>query len=62
MSDNEMNRRTYARLQQEIAEMENRRARYQAQLDRLWSERRAAQAEERRMKRQIDPYGLGLYD
>lgn len=61
MSD-EFNRRAHARMQQELAELDTPQARYQAQLDRLWWERRAAEAEERRLKRQLDPYGLGLYD
>lgn len=62
MSDDEHNQRAHAQLQRELAELENSRARYQAQLDRFWWERRAAAEEERRMKRHLDPYGLGLYD
>ena len=37
-------------------------ARYQAQLDRWFGEQRAIAAEERRLKRDLDPYNLSLYD
>jgi hypothetical protein len=60
MSD--ADQRAYKRLQREIAELDTPHARYQAQLDRMWWERRAAAEEERRIKRQLDPYNLGLYD
>jgi hypothetical protein len=38
----EQNRRAHAQLQRELAELDTPRARYQAQLDRLWWERHAA--------------------
>jgi hypothetical protein len=56
MSDNEYNKRAHAQLQRELAELETPRARHQAQLDRIWWERRALEAEERRLKRALDPY------
>lgn len=62
MSDNEYNKRAHAQQQRELAELETPRARYQAQLDRWFGDQRAIAAEERRMKRELDPYQLGLYD
>jgi hypothetical protein len=64
MSDdnNEFEKRSYKRLQEELRELETPQAQGQAVLDRMWSQQRAAEAEERRIKRQLDPYGLGLYD
>jgi hypothetical protein len=61
MSD-EQNKRAHTQLQRELAELDTPRARYQAQLDRWFGERRAIAAEERRIKRDLDPYNLGLYD
>jgi hypothetical protein len=52
----------YAQVQREIAELDTPRARYQAQLDRWVGEQRAIAEEERRLKRSLDPYNLGLYD
>jgi chromosome segregation ATPase len=62
MSGSEQNRRAHTQLQRELAELDTPQARYQAQIDRIWWQRREAEAEERRIKRQLDPYGLGLYD
>jgi hypothetical protein len=62
MSDNDFERRTYARLQQEIAETDTPQARYQSILDRWWEGRLAAAEEERRIRRYLDPFNTGLYD
>lgn len=62
MSDSEYNRRAHTQLQRELAELETPRARYQAQLDRWFGDQRAIADEERRLKRELDPYKLGLYD
>jgi hypothetical protein len=62
MSDSEYNKRAHSQLQRELAELETPRAKYQQILDRWFGERRAIAAEERRLKRDLDPYGLGLYD
>lgn len=62
MSESEYNKRAQAQLQREIAELDTPHARYQAQLDRWFGEQRAIAAEERRLKRDLDPYGLGIYD
>jgi hypothetical protein len=61
MSD-EQNRRAHTRLQQELAELDTPQARYQAQLDRFWWQQRAAEAEEHRLRRELDEFGLGIYD
>jgi hypothetical protein len=63
MSDSDgYNRRAHSQLQRELAELETPGARYQAQLDRWVGEQRAIEAEERRIKRDLDPYNLGIYN
>jgi hypothetical protein len=62
VSENEHGKRMHQQIQREIAEASTLRARYQAQLDRLWWDRREAELEARRLKRDLDPYNLGLYD
>ena len=54
--------RAYKKMQEEIAELETPRARYQAILDRWIGDQRAIAAEERALKRSLDPYNLGIYD
>jgi hypothetical protein len=54
--------RAYKKMQEEIAELETPQARYQAILDRWVGEQRAAEAEARRIRKQLDPFNLGLYD
>lgn len=62
MSDSEQNKRTQAQIEREVAEANTLQSRYQAQLDRLWWDRREAELEARRIKRDLDPYNLGIYD
>jgi hypothetical protein len=62
MSDNEYNKRANAQLRRELAELETPGAKYQATLDRWFGEKRAIAAKEARIKRDLDPYNLGLYD
>ena len=61
MSD-DYSRRVNKRMEEERREFDTLQVRYQAQLDRWWWGQRAAEAEERRIKRELDPFGLGLYD
>ena len=58
MSESEYNQR----MEEERREFDTPQARYQAQLDQWWYAQRAAAAEERRLKRELDPYNLGIYD
>jgi hypothetical protein len=58
----EFKRRAYRRLQHEIAELDTPRARYQSQLNKWWADRLAAAEEERRIRRQIDPFNLGIWN
>jgi hypothetical protein len=46
MSDNEANRRHYARIQQEYAELDDPRVKAQMQLDRWWESQRDLDFEE----------------
>ena len=62
MSDDGYNKRAHTQLQRELAELDTPRARYQAQLDRWFGDQRAIAAEERALRRSLDPYGLGIYD
>jgi hypothetical protein len=58
-----MSNEQHRRAQQELNEFHSDPVRMaQAQLDRMWWERRETAVEERRIKRDLDPYGLGLYD
>jgi hypothetical protein len=62
MSDSEYGRRVYTRIQQEIAELDTPQARHQSIIDRWWRDRLEAAEEERRIRRQIDPLNLGIWD
>ena len=54
--------RVRKRVDEERHEFDTLQARYQQRLDQWWQAQRAAAAEERRLKQQLDPYGLHLYD
>jgi hypothetical protein len=58
----EFNKRLSEQMRREIAEVETLRGKYQSILDNWWWDTRAVAEEERRLKRELDPYGLGIYD
>jgi hypothetical protein len=59
MTDDTYNRRAFVQLQRELAELDTPAARYQAQLDRWYWEQREAAEEEKRLRRQLDPFNYG---
>lgn len=59
MSDNEYNKRVNERMQQEFAELEDRRVQYQQMLDRWVESQRQLAADEARFRRNLDPYNYG---
>ena len=62
MNGDEYNQRVNKRMEEERREFDTPQSRYQAQLDQWWYAQRAAEAEERRLRRELDPYNLGIYD
>jgi hypothetical protein len=62
MSESEYNRRAQEQLQKELAELETPQAKYQAILDRWREQCAAAEAEERRLRRYLDPFNTGIYN
>jgi hypothetical protein len=62
MSENEQNRHANAQLQRELAELEDPRVKYQTMLDRWWHERRTIEVEAERIRQQLNPYGLKIWD
>jgi hypothetical protein len=63
MSESEtFNQRARRRLKQELDELDNPRAQYQAILDRWVQSQRDEAAEYRRMMRELNPVGLVIWD
>jgi hypothetical protein len=61
MSENEFNRRTHQRMQEELAELNDPRNRQQRILDDWWQTQRDLAAEERRLMRDLNPTGLKIW-
>jgi hypothetical protein len=57
---NEQDRRRQQKIKEELAEAEGNRA--QAALDRAWQRMRDLDEEDRRLHRQLDPFGWGHWN
>ena len=62
MSDDNYNQRVSKRMQVELRDLDNSRARYQAQLDKYWRDKLEAEMEAERIRRELNPTGLRVWD